>query len=239
VAWSVALPARAQLPIQVDEPEEPPVEATPLPPAPPPVEPKVPLAPPAPTAPSTETPQAVTPARAAVITQGPPPITDDDDDDDRPLEPRRVWYGWQTLVVDGAAFSTLLIGAAANGSSGGDDGSALVGIGLLGYEFGPGIVHFVHRNPGRGFASFGVRFGMPLAGAVLGASLASNCDGYQCEGDGAAVGLLLGMAGAIALDAAVFAYDSRKPEPRGTLTTLMPVASLRPGRAWVGIAGSL
>jgi hypothetical protein len=235
-ACSVALPVRAQLPIVTDE-----SEATPAgdaPPLTPPAEPPAPPSPPA--APDPTRPEVVTPAKAEVIKLGAPPIADDDDDDDRPLEPRRVWYGWQTLVVDGAAFSTLLIGAVANGSSGsGDGGSTLVGIGLLGYEFGPGIVHFVHRNPGRGFASFGVRLGLPLAGAVLGASLSSNCDGYRCEEGGAGAGLILGMLGAIALDAAVFAYDTRKPPPRGTTTTLMPVASLLPGRAWLGVAGSL
>jgi hypothetical protein len=109
----------------------------------------------------------------------------------------------------------------------------------LGYEFGPGIVHFVHRNPGRGFASFGVRLGMPLAGAFLGASLFSNCDGYNCEQDGAGAGFLLGMAGAIAIDAAVFAYDDRRAPPTHVGPRLVPLASLRPGRAWVGFGGEL
>jgi hypothetical protein len=232
-AWSVALPARAQLPIVTAEPEAETAPSVEAPPAPAPV-PAVPAALPTPTAP-----EVVVPAKAELITQGPPPIADDDDDD-RPLEPKRAWYGWQTLVVDGAAFSALFIGAAINGSSGGgDDGGAFVAAGLLGYEFGPGIVHFVHRNPGRGFASFGVRLGMPLAGAVLGASLFSNCDGYRCQDEGAAAGLLLGMAGAIALDAAVFAYDDRKPRAASRTPTLLPMASLLPGRAWLGIAGSL
>jgi hypothetical protein len=165
---------------------------------------------------------------------------DDDDDEPPAMAPRRTWYGWQTLIVDGAALSALLLGAAIDGS--GTDGGNVALLGLLGYEFGPGIVHFVHRNPGRGFASFGVRLGMPLTGAFLGASVSSNCDGYRCEADGAALGFLLGMAGAIAIDAAVFAYDERRPSAeRATRasSSWAPLVSVQPGRAWVGVGGRL
>jgi hypothetical protein len=161
-----------------------------------------------------------------------------DDDDELPaLVPRRTWYGWQTLLVDGVALSAVLLGAGLDRA--GNDGGVVTAFGLLGYELGPGIVHFVHRNPGRGFASFGVRLGMPLAGAFLGASFSSNCDGYRCEEDGAAAGFLLGMAGAIAIDAAVFAYDDRRPRAQRAALGLVPLASLQPGRAWIGFGGEL
>jgi hypothetical protein len=79
---------------------------------------------------------------------------------------------------------------------------------------------------------------MPVAGAVLGASLASGCNGFLCEAGGAAIGSLVGMSGAIAVDAAVFAYDDPKPSRYGRLT-LTPVIAVLPGRAWVGVSGRL
>jgi hypothetical protein len=109
---------------------------------------------------------------------------------------------------------------------------------LLGYEFAPGIVHFAHRNPGRALGSFGMRFGMPLAGAFIGASLASGCDGNQCEASGVAAGVLLGIGGAIAIDAAVFAYDDRQPALSGR-SRWRPLVSVSRRQAWVGVGGTL
>jgi outer membrane usher protein FimD/PapC len=109
--------------------------------------------------------------------------------------------------------------------------------GLLGYELAPGIVHFAHRNAGRAFASFGIRLGMPLAGAFLGGAAISDCSGDDCQATGIGLGFLLGMGGAIALDAALLAYES--PEPRRQAARVMPVVSLARGHAWLGLAGEL
>jgi hypothetical protein len=239
LVWSsVAPPSQAQLPLFApDGAAEPAVES---PPAADPAPPEAPLAPTStpPAAASSST--ALAPAKVEAIGFGEHPYDDDEDDDPTELAPRRTWYGWQTLVVDGAALSALLAGAAVNrGASSGSEGSVVAVVGLLTYELGPGIVHFVHRNPGRGFASFGVRLGMPLTGAFLGASFSSNCDSYRCEDDGAAAGALLGMVGAIAIDAAVFAYDDRRSRASHARPRFVPLASFQPGRAWVGLGGEL
>lgn len=230
---STSLPVCAQLPlVSVEgEPTPPPAESAPVEDASPPV--VAPAPGPSPAA------SPLAPAKAGVIGFGQHPYAYDDDADLAALAPKRTWYGWQTLAVDGASLSAVLVGAALDRRDSGPDGGVVTALGLLGYELAPGIVHFVHRNPGRGFASFGVRLGMPLAGAVLGASLASNCDGYNCEEDGAAVGLLLGMAGAIAIDASVFAYDDRRPQATRATPRVVPLASLQPGRAWLGLGGEL
>jgi len=236
---SLSWPAAAQLPLAAPEPEAPSEDAPSV------VAPSGVAEPlPAPSAfpnaaPSPAPPGARGPAKVVVIREPTPALDDDDDDDDVPaLAPRRVWYGWQTLVVDAAGLSGLVLSAALSDSGASDsDVGALATFGLLSYELGPGIVHFVHRNPGRGFASFGMRLGLPLAGAFVGASVSSNCDGFLCEADGAAAGLLLGMGGAIAIDAAVFAYDDRRPSR--ARAKLVPVASFVPGRAWLGLAGEL
>ncbi len=152
--------------------------------------------------------------------------------------PRRTWYGWQTLTADGIS-TVLFITAAslASNSRNSDTGEVLAWVSLLGYELSPGVVHFAHNNPGRGFASIGIRLGMPLSGAFLGAAAASGCTTYGCEAGGAAVGFLLGMGGAIAIDAAVLAYDY--PESRRRAARVLPVVSVAPGRAFVGLAGEL
>jgi hypothetical protein len=160
-----------------------------------------------------------------------------EEDDGGTETPRRVWYGWQTLTADG--ISTLVFFAAFGQNSDGSDrvNETLAYAGLLGYELAPGIVHFAHRNAGRAFASFGIRLGMPLAGAFLGGAAISGCSGDDCQATGIGLGFLLGMGGAIALDAALLAYES--PEPRRQAARVMPVVSLARGHAWLGLAGEL
>lgn len=244
-------PASAQLPVFHSEPAEPPAvtaaapanepaPASPLPPAPAP--------PPGAVAGPSTVGAAPAPAKAALITA--PGAhreaearaereRDRDDAGDTELELRRHWYGWQTLMSDGVSVTVFLAGVSLSESSS-DHGTAqsLAWFGLLGYELAPGIVHFAHRNPGRGFASFGMRLGLPLAGAFLGASLASGCDANLCEASGAGAGILLGMGAAIAIDAAVFAYDDAK-YPLGRRLGFVPLVSVAPHQAWLGVGGDL
>lgn len=180
------------------------------------------------------------PAKALRIAQQSRLDTELDDHDDEPAGPQspseRSWYGWQTLTADGISLAVLL----ASGLSGGSDRvEGLLGSSaLLGYGFAPGVIHFAHRNPGRGLASFGVRLGMPLVGAFVGATLASGCDGFLCEASGAGVGALLGIGGAIAIDAAVFAYEDARPTT-SSIPRLRPLFSVTRERAWIGMSGAL
>jgi hypothetical protein len=195
---------------------------------------------------STPPPATAQPAPAKADQLKEPPVThaeaavDDeaqlDVEDSSTESPRRTWYGWQTLTADGIS-TFLVITAASLAESDNDAAETLVWASLASYEFAPGIVHFVHKNPGRAFASFGIRLGMPLAGAFVGAAAASGCRGYECEAVGAGVGFLFGMGGAIAIDAAVLAYDD--PESSRRAARVLPFASLAPGRAYVGLAGEL
>ena len=43
----------------------------------------------------------------------------------------------------------------------------------------------------------------------------------------------------IAIDAAVFAYDDRRPRRNQPGARLIPLATLRPGHAWIGLGGEL
>jgi len=239
---SYASRAFAQLPVFVPEPV-PTSEPAPVVPAPALAPSNLPPAPPAP--PSAGVPgdtlSGPAPAKAEVITAR--PAVDAPSDDPQDLDDgvddaheRRRWYGWQTLVADGISVSSVLLGA--QRSSADSEGQTFFWLGLLGYEVAPGIVHFVHRNPGRGFASMGIRLGLPLAGVFIGASLASNCNRNLCEADGAGIGALLGMAGAIAIDAAVFSYDDARRSP-GPRAGLVPLLALTPQQALIGVGGQL
>jgi hypothetical protein len=217
-----ARPALAQIPARLPEPELAPSAEVVPPPATP-----APLA--APLTPRSEPAAAKpvkVPAKAVVLTEPQPAQAEVVDDDPRSLRtsPRATWYGWQTLAADAATLSVFVTAGIASSRGGSDKVSAPMSVvGVLGYELAPGIVHFAHRHPGRGFASFGIRIGLPLAGALLGASIASGCDGFLCEAGGAAVGALAGVGGAIAIDAAVFAYDDPAPEQRSSLSPLLVV----------------
>jgi hypothetical protein len=137
----------------------------------------------------------------------PPPWTAPTRDAADDSDEHENWYGWQTLAVDGTSLAVAIGGAASNVG-------ALGGFGLVGYVAGAPIVHFAHGHVGTGFASAGLRVGLPIVGALIGFA-AEDCHGGGefCGLGGAAVGLLVGGAAAITLDAAVLAREEVKPEP--------------------------
>lgn len=123
-----------------------------------------------------------------------------------PITRERQWYGWQILIVEGAASAIGVLaftGVEAFGFAGG-------GISFL----GPAIVHWAHRRVGVGFGSLGVRLAIPGVGALIGLG-ANNRDST-----GIIVGASLGYLAAIVLDVTVFAWtsaDVRRTTPRNTL----------------------
>jgi hypothetical protein len=148
------------------------------------------------------------------------------------MQPR--WYGWQTLVSDAASIATFAGGVAL----GGVPGNYLMGTAVAGYALGGPIVHFAHKNPGRGMASFGLRVPLPI---LLGAGTVA----LVCRGGGgdfcgvvAIPGGLLGIGLAIALDAAALARDSVPVEPGREASTLRlsPTISVSRREVNVGLA---
>ena len=68
------------------------------------------------------------------------------------------WYGWQTLATDGAAIGLITASLVTADNRGGRSPSSALAWGALGvYGLGAPVMHFVHENPGRGLASFGMR----------------------------------------------------------------------------------
>jgi hypothetical protein len=121
------------------------------------------------------------------------------------------WYGWQTLVADGASLALFVGGvSSASGRSSSTTGLLLLGS-LATYSLGGPIVHLAHSRPGAALGSFGLRWGMPSLAALFGvglgyASCGRNSDGV-CVGLYGLLGLTLGTIGAIAVDSAVLARE--------------------------------
>lgn len=135
------------------------------------------------------------------------------------------WYGYQTLIVDGASLGLVLGGAAmashssgssgsSRSNSGGDSGGSVALAGGIGYLLGAPIVHWMHGRIGPGFGSLGLRVGLPLSGLFWGAIIGSAADSRHDDGigAGAAIGFVAGIGGAMLLDAALLAYE--KPSER-------------------------
>ena len=92
--------------------------------------------------------------------------------------PHRRWYGDSILATDAAALA-LGFGAVAVSQSHGTNDLALplaLG-GAFTYLTGGPIVHATHGRTGMAFGSLGVRVGIPLAGAGVGALVGSADEG--------------------------------------------------------------
>jgi hypothetical protein len=207
-------------------------EALPPPPPPPPGATGEPAPVPAPPAEPRKR-KVARPRKTLPLPSELPPPVDEAPAIEEPTRTRRHWYGWQTLLMDGASVGLMASGAA------GDSGGAVTW-GALGYVFGAPIVHGVHDHGGKFFASLGARVGFPLVGALIGAGAGSGSCKNDCSGTGALVGLILGMGGAIAFDAAVIAREdapepelSEAPRPR-----VAPAITIGKDRAEIWLGGT-
>lgn len=214
-------------------------------PAPPPPPPPVPVV--APPAPTTTTPPVAAPPPS-------PPV--------KPVQYEKNWYGWQTLVADGASVALFAGGLATN--SGG-----LAGAGYVAFLLATPIVHMVHGNIGPGFGSLGIRLFLPpialgvgaIAGLIVGGSSGSGDfdrlgNGANGAVVGAVIGGFVGVAGCALIDTAAFAWTKEKVEasggapitradrsnvalgrPKVPVFTLAPVLDLTKDRTGIGVAG--
>jgi hypothetical protein len=119
---------------------------------------------------------------------------------------RHVWYGWQIILVDLTSVALVVKGL-------GSGSAPVAGLGGVALVLGGPIVHGVHGRPGAFAGSLGLRVGLPLLGAAIGAGRGGGCDacGYGPEG------FVLGAAGAMLLDAVVLAHEEVPATPLSTL----------------------
>jgi hypothetical protein len=158
----------------------------------------------------------------------------------RPVEsepqPTR-WYGWQTLLGDGAAALLLLYG------SGGRSGESLAVASVLTYGLAAPTVHLAHARPGAALGSLGARAGLPVAGFAVGVVLGGGSSACR---ELCGLPVILGAAGAltaIGLDAAVLANEPARhrtrPPHEALVQRLTPsVAPRREGGVDVALGGT-
>jgi hypothetical protein len=132
------------------------------------------------------------------------------EDDRPPPRPKERWYGWQTLLADGAAIS---IGVAAIAA----DTPGLFAGSAVAYLLAPPMIHLHHARGGAAGGSLGLRLGGPLLGAVIGGG---SCE--ESSGACASWGLVVGAVAAMLIDAGYLAWE------------VVPVATVSPGHAWFG-----
>ncbi len=123
-------------------------------------------------------------------------------------EEETSWYGWQTLIADGTSLLVLPIVAGVTQSP------TLGAVAVGGYFLAPPFIHGAHGRWGIFAASLGLRVGMPVVGGLLGAAAQGDCRGDLCIPVGAAIGVAIGVLGAVALDAALLSYEPEEHDPR-------------------------
>jgi hypothetical protein len=162
-------------------------------------------------------------------------------------ELRSQWYGWQTLLVDGAVLVGSISVVTIYAGKPDGHGSDAVLAPLFAFPLGGPVVHWAHGRVGTGFGDLGIRLAAPILatfiGAAIGGSINSNrSSAWTTAGGeyGALVGLASGCAAAIAIDAAVLAReDVREPVAARSKMNLMPTLALTKGGGGTGgLAGT-
>lgn len=212
---------------------------TPLPPAPAPpsaqsAPPSAQSAPP-PAAQSVPPPQPYAPYGQAPFAPGYPPPPPP-----QPPQTESRWYGWQTLIADGASLAAFGAGVAGAGGS-------PAGLGVTGLFVGAPIIHWGHGHAGKGFGSLALRTLPPLVGVILvldgcGSGCFDGGDGKQSGQNSAeqALGVILLVAWlptAISVDAAVLAYEDVPVRPSPAVTWTPSITPMR-GGATLGASGT-
>jgi hypothetical protein len=144
------------------------------------------------------------------------------------------WYGWETAIIDVAAFAAFFSGVNDQESS-----MAWAGVGM--YVLGAPVVHGFKGQWGKAGASVGLRLGAPVAGAFTGALLASgSCrrsDPEDLCGVGAVVsGFLLGALVPPLVDA-IFLGRKEVPVKPSSFSWRPTVLPAREGASF-GLAGT-
>lgn len=135
----------------------------------------------------------------------------------------REWYGWETLICDGASIVTSPL---------------LIGIG--GYVLCAPIVHLGNGEPVKALASFGLRLGAPVGLGIGFAAIEIGTHNGRCEFGcgftGLFVGAGIGIVSAIAIDAAALARKDVRKTQKGS--AIVPTGSARGDRVELGVAGT-
>lgn len=156
--------------------------------------------------------------------------------DPRDPFPARRWYGWQTLLLDGAAIALTVGGAGLDGNDAAQ--TPALGLALGTYLAGGPVVHLLHGHPGKAALSLGLRVGVPVtAGAI--AAAATQCK-PELDGEACGMGTVIATIGSAALGAVVASIIdgtaiARDPVPNAP--SVSPVVQVGKNGGVVGLAG--
>jgi hypothetical protein len=139
-------------------------------------------------------------------------------------EGERRWYGYQTLVIDGAALATgLAFTLGRKHPDRTDDGARMLvapyAIGILVSPW----VHAFHGRIGVAFASLGLRALVPAIAAIPGITTncaASGAEKY-CIKEGAVWGLFAGSLLIAAIDIGALSFERISPAERESASTMI------------------
>lgn len=137
-------------------------------------------------------------------------------------------YRWEIVAADAVSLALLL--------KGGRDGST---VGALTYVLVPPILHLSEDRAGRAAASLVLRLGLPIAGALTGASLGGRgCHSEDdCDDEGAFVlaflGFGAGLLSAMVVDTAFIA----RPIHKHSSVTWAPHVAVTRQQVRLGVAG--
>ncbi len=108
-------------------------------------------------------------------------------------EPR--WYGWQTLLADGAAVSAVVAAFSSGANRGGSTSFYLASASA--YALAAPMVHLFHRRPLVALEDVGIRLGAPAVLALVGYGLGQG-DHESFVPPGGLEALALGAVGVVA-----------------------------------------
>ena len=158
---------------------------------------------------------------------------------DEPKELRR-WYGYQTLVIDGAALAgSLALTVGRERSDRTDNGARMLALPyLIGFLVSP-WVHAFHGRVGTAFGSLALRALAPALGAVAGLSglCAASGSEKRCQKEGAVWGLFAGALLVAAIDIGAMSYETVDPAESAALVVPF-VAPLDDG-VIAGLSGTM
>ncbi|WP_437723009.1 hypothetical protein [Sorangium sp. So ce861] len=152
--------------------------------------------------------------------------------------PKRVWYGWQHLLVLGGAAILAPIAAGA-------ENEVLAWWSASTFALGGPVTHWANGNLGRGFASLGLNAGGLLGGCMVGLLVGAASDSRRWDELAVLLGGSAGLITANIIDIAVLEYEERSTVEsyeyirlRSPRLRLAPHVALAPDRATLGLGGA-
>lgn len=150
--------------------------------------------------------------------------------------PRVTSYRRYTLTADVISLGLMVAGGLAEGKDGEDTALStnLMGVGSMGVLLATPLIHGIRGHVGRALGSLALRSGLGGLGGMLGFGMADcrNSDGIACGVDLAAVGVVVGLAVASAIDAGALTDE------RADRTSWAPQVAVTHDRVQVGVAAA-